>query len=122
MNLKGTKAKDTLVGTGDTDFISGGRGADVLVSNGGDDVMKGGKGADTFVFHASPESTDAPQILDFQPGKDSIVIVTDGFEGNFSAWYDDVAGLVSINAGPLFHPVVTIGADLAISSGDLFAV
>ncbi len=120
MIIEGGKAKDTLVGTSGSDFINGKRGADVLVSNGGDDVMKGGKGADTFVFAASPEGDDAvSQILDFQPGKDNILIIAEGFDSNVAGWYDGVTGLVTANAGALLDPIVTVEAGLYLFPGDI---
>ena len=116
----GTKAKDTLIGTSGSDFITGKRGADVLVSNGGDDVMKGGKGADTFVFFTSPDASGAmPLILDFQPNKDDILIVAEGFNDNVAPIYDEATGVVSINAGSVFDAIVTIDSGLYLYSGDI---
>ena len=122
MKIIGTKAKDNLVGTTGVDFINGKRGADVLVSNGGDDVMKGGKGADTFVFFASPEaSLDLSLILDFQPNKDSILIVAEGFEANVAQRYDEQTGVVSINYGGDTDTdgIVQITSGLYLHSGDI---
>jgi GH24 family phage-related lysozyme (muramidase) len=67
---------DLLLGTGQSNRLSGGTGQDVLIGLGGADILLGGKGADLFVFAKAADSCPGPaardMIEDFQPGLDRI--------------------------------------------------
>ncbi|MEO1677611.1 MAG: hypothetical protein AAFU80_05555 [Pseudomonadota bacterium] len=87
--LDGGDGNDTLIATtadGEWDFdgrddMFGGDGDDTLVTSGGD-VAHGGEGADTFFVGpgiGQLGAGGAPQIADFEPGTDRIVVVWNDF-------------------------------------------
>lgn len=67
MKIKGTDEQDLIYGTEDSDKIFGGRGPDYIFGKNGLDIIKGGPGKDTFIVG------DFDVILDFQPGKDTLI-------------------------------------------------
>ena len=73
--IKGTSGNDYLVGTNGKDEIKGGKGRDFIDGRGGDDLLIGGKGRD--VFFIDDITADRDRILDFQQGKDVIMINID---------------------------------------------
>lgn len=112
MNIKGTKGNDTLTGTEGFDKISGGRGSDVLQGDGGADILKGGKGADFFVLS---DPAAVVTILDFQPGKDRIIIDIDGWE-NTGVYYDSIGVL---QAGPELTQIAQLAVKTHIPADDI---
>ena len=72
----GTDGNDTLLGSPGDDQLFGGYGDDTLQGGDGHDTLEGGEGADDFVFLAG--EIDVDNILDFDAGEDSIVLV--GFD------------------------------------------
>lgn len=72
--LVGGKGADRLIGDDGKDTLQGGGGNDFLMGGSGNDILKGGKGADQFVFaEVDKGMLGVDKILDFKPGKDSIV-------------------------------------------------
>ena len=72
--LVGGKGADRLSGDDGKDTLKGGGGNDVLMGGSGNDILKGGKGADQFVFaEVDKGMLGVDKIVDFKPGKDSIV-------------------------------------------------
>jgi len=94
-----TGGGDTLVGTEDGDLIDGRSGADMIsglagrddlrgsggadsLSGGADrDRLEGGPGRDSFVFDAGLGPGNVDRIVDFRPGKDTIVLDAVVFAG-----------------------------------------
>lgn len=84
----GTEGRDLLEGGYGHDAVFGGAGDDFLFGDGGyrdvlpngadhvglRDVMVGGGGRDQFWFVSEPTSVNVDVIIDFQPGKDKIVL------------------------------------------------
>ena len=72
--LRGKGGDDDLsAGAGD-DVLKGGGGSDVLDGGAGSDLLAGGRGADAFRFSAGLARAGIDTILDFTPGKDTIVL------------------------------------------------
>lgn len=77
----GGNGRDTLTGAGGNDTLYGDNGADLLRGLAGDDRLEGGRGPDTLEGGAGADSfvvtrgggTDT--ILDFTPGKDTILVL-----------------------------------------------
>lgn len=112
MEIRGTKNNDNLVGTDGFDKITGGRGSDVLDSNGGFDHLKGGKGADVFIL-SDPASVVT--ILDFQPGKDRVVIDIDGWQDT-AVYYDSIGVL---QAGPDLVQIAQLAVKTHVPTDDI---
>ena len=70
--LKGLKGSDTLIGDAGKDDLKGGKGKDVLNGGIGKDKLEGGAGKDQFVFDDLGGKAD--KVLDFETGKDTIVL------------------------------------------------
>lgn len=112
MKIKGTKNNDHLTGTDGFDKIVGGRGSDVLEGNGGFDHLKGGKGSDLFILS---DAASVVSILDFQPGKDRIVIDIDGWEDT-GVYYDTIGVL---QAGPELTQIAQLAVKTHIPADDI---
>jgi Ca2+-binding RTX toxin-like protein len=124
--LKGGRGKDMLYGLQGEDILKGGRGNDHLFGGANSDEMKGGKGKDTFVFEANVLDV-ADQIADFEPGRDSIVVIDydAGQPGTiFPLTAENVSDFFTFDDGLLLYkdsPLVLLGAtpsylDLSIYS------
>ncbi|WP_339951267.1 calcium-binding protein [uncultured Albimonas sp.] len=72
--LDGGEGADSLYGGAGEDVIYGGGGDDVLGGEGGDDRLVGGKGADEFEYFMGG---GADLIVDFKPGEDLLVLISD---------------------------------------------
>jgi len=82
--LLGGSGNDVLFGGGGNDFLEGGDGADLLMGGGGSDTLIGGIGPDTFGIRLGWGSTTqnrADLIVDFQDGRDRILLGGIGFNG-----------------------------------------
>lgn len=112
MDIKGTKKADLLAGSAGEDTISGGKGKDVLIGAGSADILKGGKGADFFVLS---DPAAVVTILDFQPGKDRIIIDIDGWE-NTGVYYDSIGVL---QAGPELTQIAQLAVKTHIPADDI---
>lgn len=119
MKIIGTKKADVLVGSQfpSKDTIRGKAGDDIIISNGGTDKLFGGKGDDTFIFRLS-DGTDTPnaasQIRDFRAGHDTVVIIAN--EPTSAPVYDDISGVVSVQAG-LAEPLFIVKLPAFMGSG-----
>jgi len=86
--LQGYDGDDNLFGGAGNDVIRGGAGSDALIGNEGNDILigegdgdflMGSTGADQFILRGDTLATDAAfadRILDFNPGEDTIKIVS----------------------------------------------
>jgi len=91
MLFNGGGGDDTLIGGAGNDSLFGGAtGSDVLIGGAGNDFLEGDSGADQFVFNATPGTTNADVINDFETGVDTIhldgtVMSALGASGSFAA-------------------------------------
>lgn len=107
-NIMGAGGTDFMFGGLGDDIVRGGTGDDVVVGNQGSDLLIGGKGSDVFEFFADQFlAGDFDIILDFEEGKDSIVVV-----GSTDVTYDSFTGLLSVDGSE----VATVGTDLDIET------
>ena len=90
--IRGFKGDDEIRAYGEDDELRGGAGNDLLTGGDGSDTLWGGDGRDTFNL-----ATDIPgvdQIMDFEPGKDKIVIADYGNPGGiFPDWELETGGM-----------------------------
>ncbi|MEQ9257515.1 MAG: calcium-binding protein [Roseovarius sp.] len=86
--LFGGIGNDLLFGTGaegaddgQQDYLNGGEGNDTIHA-GASDVITGGEGADQIVFDTAGAGGGAIEVMDFEPGEDSLVLLhpADGTE------------------------------------------
>ncbi len=96
-NLWGKAGGDSLRGDDGADRLYGGAGNDVLTGGAGCDTLRGGGGADTFVLEAVANQAD--RIVDFEPGRDRLVITEAETTGSVhysratgQLWFDPVEG------------------------------
>jgi Ca2+-binding RTX toxin-like protein len=134
--LTGTEAGDLIDGRGGADAISGLAGRDDLRGGHGRDRLSGGPdgdrldglaGRDSFLFDAAPGAGNVDRIVDFKPGKDTIVLDGVVFAGLAPGLLDPGAFhagknaadpsdriLHDVKAGTLAFDVDGIGGDDAI--------
>lgn len=92
-NIMGAEGTDFMFGGLGDDVVRGGLGDDVIVGNQGSDLLISGGGSDVYEFFADQfEQGDFDIILDFEVGKDSILVV-----GSTDAVYDAATGLLSVD-------------------------
>lgn len=103
VTIKGRRGDDVLAGGNASDKLVGGKGADVLIGGAEADLFKGGKGKDIFVV------SDGDTILDFQSGKDLVIIDQD-----FEKLYND--GLGGLYADFEGNASPGLPADLIVST------
>jgi len=80
--LDGGDGPDRLIGKGGNDTLIGGDRGDVFVGGRGVDVLTGGKGPDKFRFNSLQDGIDT--ILDFESGKDLILVKGSKFGGGLT--------------------------------------
>lgn len=103
-SLVGGKGDDTLYGDAGADTLAGGPGEDALFGGVGKDLFIltpgdtafGGAGADTFRFAGKPKG-DAPVIMDFKRGIDTIELSSSAFKS--LAAEDDLSAVFSTSRG-----------------------
>lgn len=92
-NIMGAAGTDFVFGGLGDDIVRGGTGDDVVVGNEGSDVLISGEGSDIYEFFADQfVEGDQDTILDFEEGRDAIVIV-----GSTDAAYNPLTGLLSVD-------------------------
>lgn len=109
--LEGGLRADQLFGGGSRDFMYGNEGFDTLTGGAGPDVMYGGSSADQFVFDLRLNGNDGDRILDFQIGKDVIVIGGVTRAGGAPEVTITVlsSGLQMVTIGDVADPLMEIG-------------
>ena len=117
--LLGDAGDDHLAGFGGNDLIKGGSGDDVLqgdngndliIGNQGSDLIYGGQGRDVFKFFAREfVEGDLDVVLDFEKGKDTLVVV-----GSKNVDYNSNSGLLFVDDNPV--AVIDTGLELNVFS------
>lgn len=117
--IMGGAGDDNIMGAGSTDFmfgglgddiVRGGTGDDVIVGNQGSDLLISGEGSDVFEFFADQFlSGDFDIILDFEEGKDSIVVV-----GSTDVTYDAFTGLLSVDGSEVATVATGLNVDTVV--------
>ena len=117
-SLSGGAGDDALHGNLGNDRLDGGAGADTLFGGWGDDtiragaadVVTGGEGRDVIMLDGQGIAGEAAEIMDFQPGEDSLLIL-----------YDDTLGAVPgveiVSVAGQVHHVLVDGALCASLTG-----
>lgn len=96
------------------DSLSGDAGDDLLIVANGDNTLSGGTGADTFQFNfARIISANPNQIVDFQPGEDSIII--EGISDVAVPSYDPTTGVIALNG----QAIIQLEIGLEINEDDV---
>ena len=113
--IMANEGDDNIMGAEGTDFIFGGLGDDIVRGGAGDDVVVGNEGSDVFVSGAGSDiyeffadqfiAGDQDTILDFEAGKDALVVV-----GSTDVAYDSVSGLLLVDGAE----VATLEAGLGL--------
>ncbi|MEM8807747.1 MAG: calcium-binding protein [Cyanobacteria bacterium P01_G01_bin.38] len=107
-NIMGAEGTDFLFGGLGDDIVRGGAGDDVVVGNEGSDVFIGGEGSDVYEFFADQFlEGDKDIILDFEEGRDALVIV-----GSTDVGYDPLSGLLSVDGAEVAS--LATGLDLDV--------
>ncbi|MGD1873014.1 MAG: calcium-binding protein [Mastigocoleus sp.] len=105
-NIMGAAGTDFMFGGLGDDIVRGGLGDDVIVGNQGSDLLISGGGSDVYEFFADQfEAGDFDIILDFEVGKDSIVVV-----GSTDTIYDPATGSLSVDGSVV--GILTAGLDI----------
>ena len=107
-HLFGQNGDDDLRGGEGNDHIYGGEGSDHLDGGEGDDRIWGDEGADDFRFDAGHGHD---RIFDFEPGTDSISVMTVGVAKSQIRYSDDGAGNTLVTWGVPDSGVVLVGVD-----------
>ncbi|RBP96849.1 Ca2+-binding RTX toxin-like protein [Rhodobacter sp. 140A] len=77
----GNALANVLTGNAGDNRLEGCRGNDTLIGGDGNDTLVGGSGADAFVFDERPDGTNVDTILDFEPGRDRLMMRMAVFTG-----------------------------------------
>ncbi|RLL72383.1 calcium-binding protein [Paenirhodobacter hankyongi] len=77
----GNALANVLTGNTGDNRLAGGAGDDTLIGGDGNDTLAGGAGADTFLFDTAPDEDTVDTIVDFEPGRDRLVLRMAVFTG-----------------------------------------
>ncbi|MEL7037893.1 MAG: calcium-binding protein, partial [Cyanobacteria bacterium J06592_8] len=104
-----------VVGTSNSDSLTGGDGDDFLVGGDGADVLTGGDGADIFYITNESDFETVDRITDFDPSEGDIIVVDEVYGVNES-WLGYDSSTETLNAGGLDVAVIE-GAGSTIPDG-----
>jgi len=77
----GNALANVLTGNAGDNRLEGGANADTLIGGDGNDTLVGGNGADAFLFDSAPDADNVDTIVDFETGRDRLVLRMAVFTG-----------------------------------------
>lgn len=117
--MVGSDAGMTMDGGQGADWLTGGLGNDVLIGGIGDDTLRGNGGADQFVISFDPADDSSPVaeagidlIVDFEGGKDTIVIRGMSALDAFGSDHQLARGFIATEGDGRFHGTIDVGDNL----------